>query len=281
MKTFAYVVIFLMVYCLPAFKPVTALPGKEGPVKKDELGATVDVDQHIKVLELRNYLLRAGRRDEFIHYFEETLIQPQEMMGVNILGQYRVKGAEDHFFWMRGFKDMTTRNRFLNDFYYGSFWKQHKALPNSLLLNNDNVYLLKPLHVDSSSENADGFNVTWFTQQKGIAVIDFYISNTKLDKLIPFIKTKYVSILTGSGITNNSFWVSESTANDFPALPVFQDKNLLVQISFYKDEAAYQAKIKIVDSKMSEAMKTDMADLVTTKNTLIIYPTRRSSASSK
>ncbi len=45
--------------------------------------------------------------------------------------------------------------------------------------------------------------------------------------------------------------------------PVFQDKNLLVQISFYKDESEYQAKLKAIDSKMNDELKTEMADRVT------------------
>jgi hypothetical protein len=59
-------------------------------------------------------------------------------------------------------------------------------------------------------------------------------------------------------------------------LPVFQDKNLLVQITFYKNESEYKAKIKDVESKMNDELKSEMADLVTIKNTLIVHPTEKS-----
>jgi len=233
--------------------------------------------QNTKVLELRNYLIKPGHRDEFIDYFEENFIQSQNELGASILGQYRVKGAGDNFFWIRGFKDMPSRYKFLNDFYYGPFWKSHRALPNSLLLNNDNVYLLRPLDLqDSVDHPAFGFNTNWFGKEKGIAVVDFYISNTKLDKLVEFVKKKYVSILATSGINTTSFWISETAPNDFTALPVFQDKNLLVQISFYKNELEYQTKMEAVNTVMSDEQKINMADLVTIKNTLIIYPTDKS-----
>ena len=78
--------------------------------------------------------------------------------------------------------------------------------------------------------------------------------------------------MNAAGIRDKSFWISETTANDFIPLPVFQDKNLLVQISFYKDEITYQNKMKLISSGMTEEQKAEMADLVTLKNTLIVYP---------
>lgn len=234
-------------------------------------------NQNIKVIELRNYLVRHGRRDEFINLFEENFVESQNILGGYILGQYRVKGADDNFFWIRGFRDMTARYKYLNDFYFGSpVWKRHKAEANSLLLNNDNVYLLQPLDLDGSTNAEFTFNTNWFGQAKGVAVVDFYISNTKRDKLIEFVKKKYAAILEVSKIKNASFWTSETTANDFTGLPVFQDKNLLVQITFYKNESEYQSKMKNADAKMNDELKTEWADLVTIKNTLIIYPTEKS-----
>ncbi len=238
----------------------------------------LNANQNIKVLELRNYLVRHGRRDEFINLFEENFVQSQSILGGYILGQYRVKGADDNFFWIRGFRDMPARYKFLNDFYFGSpSWKQHKSEANSMLLNNDNVYLLQPLDLkDSSNDVASSFNTDWFGREKGVAVVDFYVSNTKREKLIDLVKKKYAAILDASKIENASFWTSETMPNDFPGLPVFQDKNLLVQIAFYKNESEYQSKMKDADAKMNDELRSEWADLVTIKNTVVIYPTEKS-----
>ena len=107
-------------------------------------------------------------------------------------------------------------------------------------------------------------------------MVDFFISNTKLNKLIPFVKNHYAEILSNAGVENTSFWVSETTSNDFTDLPVFQDKNLLVQITFYKDELEHQTQMKVVNSKINDEQKADLADLVTLKNRLIVYPTEKS-----
>jgi hypothetical protein len=238
----------------------------------------LNANQNIRVIELRNYVLKPGRRDEFIQLFEDNFTRSQNILGGYTLGQYRVKEAADHFFWIRGFKDMAARKKFLNDFYYGSpAWKQHKSEANSMLLNNDNVHLLKPLNLkDTPGAGEFSFSSDWFGQEKGIAVVDFYTSNTKLEKLIQFVKQKYSAILGTAKITNTSFWTSEMTPNDFPGLPVFQDKNLLFQITFYKNESEYQTKMRDVASRMDEELQSEMADLVTIKTTLIIYPTEKS-----
>lgn len=242
------------------------------------LKRNLNEDQNISVIELRNYVIKPQRLDEFIELFEENFTQSQNILGGYTLGQYRVKGADDHFFWIRGFKDMPARVKFLNDFYRGSpAWKLHKSEANSMLVNNDNVYLLKPLNLkDGLSGSEAGFNSNWFGQEKGVAVVDFYISNTKLEKLVAFVKREYAAILKSSHIEATSFWTSEMTPNDFPALPVFQDRNLLVQITFYQNESEYQTRMKDVASRMSDELKSEMADLVTIKNSLVIYPTKGS-----
>ncbi|MEO8574149.1 MAG: hypothetical protein ABI481_09280, partial [Pyrinomonadaceae bacterium] len=241
------------------------------PIATEDLNA----DKNIKVIELRNFLVRRGRRDEFIDLFEENFTRSQNVLGGYTLDQYRVKGGDDNFFWIRGFTDMSARNKFLNDFYYHSpSWKLHKAEANSMLLNNDNVHLLRPLFLRPRAENADMvFDSSWFGRDKGVAVVDFYTSNTKLEKLIEFVRNKYFALFSIAKAANTSFWVSETTPNEFPGLPVFQDKNLLVQITFYKNELEYQSETKTEDSKMNGELSTKMHDLVTIKNTLILYPT--------
>ena len=107
-------------------------------------------------------------------------------------------------------------------------------------------------------------------------MVDFYTSNTKREKLIECVKKKYAAILKASKIENASFWISETTPNDFTGLPVFQDKNLMVQITFYKNESEYQNKLKEADSKMNDELKSEWADLVTIKNTLVIFATEKS-----
>ena len=225
--------------------------------------------QNIKVLELRNYILKPGKRDDFISYFEKHFITSQNILGGFVLGQFRIRDADNRFLWFRGFTDMSSRSVYLPEFYRKSLvWQKYKAGANALIADNDDVHLLKPL-------NDSGINTNSFAKHKGIVVIDYYTANEgQLDELISLYKTKYTFYLQTIGISNSSLWVSETIPNDYPSLPVIQDKNLLVVITFYKDEVDYQSKLKLADRNTE--VEGELKKLVKSKETLINYPTEKS-----
>jgi len=78
------------------------------------------------VVELRQYTLAAGRRDELIDLFEAEFMEPQEACGIRILGTFRDLGDAQRFVWIRSFPDMVARAKSLADFYGGSAWRRHR-----------------------------------------------------------------------------------------------------------------------------------------------------------
>jgi hypothetical protein len=228
----------------------------------------------IGLLELRNYIIHPGMREPFIDYFEHQLIIPQVSMGGYPLGQYRVKNEDDHFFWIRGFTDMASRGKFLREFYLGPEWKKHKGTANPMLANNDNVHLLKPLQ-HSDNKLIPGLPVSPEVLHTGkhFLVIDYYIANTRLPALLELFATSYLSFRKEVGLPDCMLWVSELAENDFPALPVFQDKNLLVTITRYNDEQEYLSAQKRLDEALPTAMRNQLRDIITTQQTLLLYPT--------
>lgn len=231
-------------------------------------------DQPIRVLELRNYVLKPGQRDKFISYFEANFVDSQNALGGYILGQFTVKDADDNFFWIRGFNDMASRSRYLPEFYRGAFWKERRNYVNGMLVNNDNVYLLKPLSLSEGSPDA-AVNSDEFGGKKGLLVVDYYVANTRLNELIEFFKSKYLPFLKSNDISTTA-WVSELSENDFPWLPVFQDKNLLVTITPFKDEAEYRLKSKQINAAPNQKILTELREIVTTKTTVVLHPTKNS-----
>ncbi|MQY13745.1 hypothetical protein SRB5_38970 [Streptomyces sp. RB5] len=99
----------------------------------------------MSVIELRQYTLRPGRRDELIDLFDREFVDPQEEAGMSVLGQFRDLDDPDRFVWLRGFPDMTTRHRALTTFYDGPVWAKHGPAANATMLDSDNVLLLRPL----------------------------------------------------------------------------------------------------------------------------------------
>ncbi len=228
-------------------------------------------DQKIKVLELRNYLLKPNKADEFASYFNKHFVKPMNELGGYTLGQFKIDGLSDRFLWLRGFTDMKTRIKFLNDFYIQSnVWKEFGPGANDMMINSDNVYLLRPLHSGKKDTEESGpVNSNVLQTGNDITVIDFYICNSTLYKVIDLFETSYLPFLKKLDIQNISLWISEMSENDFPRLPVFQDKNLLVAITSYQTEKEYRKKQREIDA-MPGTLKNPMLEIITTYNSLVL-----------
>ena len=231
----------------------------------------------IGVIELRNYVMKTGMRDQFIPFFEQHFVNSQDELHGYILGRYRVKNDDDHFCRIRGFENMRTRGVFLPAFYKGPVWRQYRNDANGMLANNDNVYLLHPLalHGDSLSPvTAVPHDIV--SPQKGITVVQFFVANTKLPHLLTLFSTDYLNQMRAAGFHRFSIWASELQTNDFPQLPVFQDKNLLVVFSFFNSELEYKESVRKLRSGLTQDQQSDFDDTITISNTWILYPTEKS-----
>ncbi|MFE0316920.1 NIPSNAP family protein, partial [Streptomyces albogriseolus] len=80
---------------------------------------------HPGVIELRQYTLRPGRRDELIELFDREFVETQEETGMVVLGQFLDLDDPNCFVWLRGFRDMTARHHALTAFYGGPVWAEH------------------------------------------------------------------------------------------------------------------------------------------------------------
>jgi len=69
-----------------------------------------------RIFELRNYLLKPGRRDELIALFEREFVESQEAAGLRVVATFRNLDDPDRFVWIRSFTDMQARKAALEAF---------------------------------------------------------------------------------------------------------------------------------------------------------------------
>src|SRR5260370_12904058 len=96
------------------------------------------------IVELRQYTLHPGKRDVLIDLLDREFIEPQEALGMRVIGQFRDVDFRDRFVWLRGFHDMPSRGQALQEFYGGPVWKAHREAANATMIDSDNVLLLRP-----------------------------------------------------------------------------------------------------------------------------------------
>src|SRR5690242_17717944 len=82
------------------------------------------------VLEVRQYKIFPGKREQMIEVFDGKLIEGQEQVGMRVLGQYRDLDDPNRFTWLREFPNFEMRAKALTDFYTGPVWKEHRGEAN-------------------------------------------------------------------------------------------------------------------------------------------------------
>lgn len=173
------------------------------------------------VFELRQYTLHPGRRDELIELFEREFIEPQEDLGINLIGLFRDAANPDRFVWIRGFADMEVRRKALETFYAGPTWKQHRDAANATMLDSDNVLLLRPVLGDAAATSA-AFRgpllaATYLFSSEPDAASFAQRAAGKLDEAVRRDGGAIVALLT-----------TEHSSNTFPQLPVRQGERAVV-----------------------------------------------------
>ena len=195
------------------------------------------------VVELRQYTLKPGMRDVLIDLFEQEFIETQEATGIVVIGQFRDMDNPDRFVWLRGFADMPTRARALQEFYGGPVWKAHREAANVTMIDSDNVLLLRPARLTSgfSLENAKRPppGSREILKRLVVATIYYLDASTEVD-FVDFFERTMKPVLREAGASILAYFITENHPNTFHALPVRENVNVFVWFSHFSDRGAYE-----------------------------------------
>ena len=232
------------------------------------------------VLELRQYTLHPGKRDELIVLFERAFIESQEALGISIVGQFRDLDNPDRFVWLRGFSDMPTRAGALNAFYSGPIWQAHRNAANATMMDSDNVLLLRPADGGSGFASPHTARPAFGAQavSTGMVVASIYYFDTDIDPgFIELFNTRVVPAVTEAGAQVLATWVTETAANTFPRLPVRERERVFVWFTRFDDVNAYaRYHVKLHSNPAWKPIQTLLESFVAREETLRLAPTPRS-----
>lgn len=192
------------------------------------------------VLELRQYKIVSGRRDEMIRVFERWFVESQEAEGMRLVGQFRDRDDPNRFTWIRGFPDMAARERSLNAFYFGPVWMAHRDEANPLLLDNDNVLLLKPLAPRLALAEPDTPAPNGELPASLIVATVLYLWKDPAEGFGGVFANRIAPKLEAAGLPVLGAYTAETSENTFPRLPVRQHEKVLVWFTRVGDEAIWR-----------------------------------------
>lgn len=211
-----------------------------------------------RIVELRQYTLKPGQRDRLIALFEREFVESQEAAGIELIGTFRDLDDPDRFVWMRGFPDMESRARLLAAFYGGPIWKAHREAANATMADSDNVLLLRPAWDGSGILGERHVPAPAGIVTVTICPVDLAATQAMVDR---FRRALTRPAATGSRVAG--VFVTESSPNTFPALPVREGENVFLWISR-------------VDGQTEPSLPAGTENLVTPSQILHLSPTSRS-----
>jgi quinol monooxygenase YgiN len=193
------------------------------------------------VVELRQYTLHPGHRDALIELFERELLEPQEAVGMTVVGQFRDRDDPDRFIWIRGFQDMEARAAALAAFYEGPVWASHREAANATMVDSDDVLLLRP------TEDGAGFRLpdpgeapvgTGSGDGLVVATVCHLAAPADANLIAGFVNLLR-PVLTEHGGPVLASFVTEHAPNTYPRLPVREGTQVLVWFAAFSDVASY------------------------------------------
>jgi hypothetical protein len=183
------------------------------------------------IVELRQYLLRRGRRDELIELFDRELVESQEAAGIRVIGQFRDVDRINHFVWMRGFPDHGARQKALASFYGGPVWRRHGRAAAATMIDSEDVHQLTAI-----SEPDDQLGIRFSSDRDrsgsrgGILIVVAHRRSEQTTDQDDLIREHLVPIVEEGGVRTVGMYTTDPAANPYPALPV-RPSNVLVWIA--------------------------------------------------
>src|SRR5215813_2607157 len=229
-----------------------------------------------QVIEFRRYTIKDGEREHFAEYFESYFPEAFQQMGAVVFGQFLERKNPVGFIWMRGFKNTDARAIINAGFYYGPLWREHSSTMNSLMVDSDNVLLLRPLTSERRVPVLPA--VDPIKEEKGaqgvlVAQI-FAVKPNSVDAFAQQAEATFASY-RAAGAREAGVLVTLDVPNNFPQLPVRTDGPYLVWLGIVKDNQTLDSSFTpLVERSLQSFSATGL--LRNAPELLMLDPTRRS-----
>jgi quinol monooxygenase YgiN len=227
------------------------------------------------VIELRQYTLKPGRRDELIDFFEREFVETQEQYGIRVLGQFRDRGRPDHFVWLRGFETLAARAASLAQFYTGPAWQEFRGRANDTMLDSDDVLLLKPVAGYAGiPQLAERPAIGGPLRASSVVLATIHLLASPVnDEFRTAFRDLVAPASTRAGAAPAAAFETEYSPNNFPRLPIRTGVHAFVWFATFPDDAALRA---YRDSPALDALDALDRFLASPRQELVLEPTPRS-----
>ena len=192
---------------------------------------------NFQVLEFRRYTIKEGEREHFAQYFDAYFPEALQQLGTIVAGDFFERKNSSGFTWIRGFHTLEDRAVVNAQFYAGSVWKEHKKTMNDLIVDSDNVMLLRPLSPERGIPILPAVDaIVEANGVQGIVVAQIFA--VKADSVEAFAKAAEPTFASyrAAGVREAGVLVTLDVPNNYPQLPIRTDGPFLVWLGVLKDK---------------------------------------------
>jgi len=192
---------------------------------------------NFQVLEFRRYTIKEGEREHFAQYFDAYFPEALQQLGTIVAGDFFERKNSSGFTWIRGFHTLEDRAVVNAQFYAGSVWKEHKKTMNDLIVDSDNVMLLRPLSPERGIPILPSIDpIVEANGVQGIVVAQIFA--VKADSVEAFAKAAEPTFASyrAAGVREAGVLVTLDVPNNYPQLPIRTDGPFLVWLGVLKDK---------------------------------------------
>jgi hypothetical protein len=228
-----------------------------------------------QVIEFRRYTIKEGEREHFAEYFD-YFPEAFQQMGAIVFGEFFERKNPVGFTWMRGFKNTDARAIINSSFYYGPLWKEHASTMNNLMVDSNNVLLLRPLTTERGVTVLPA--VDPIKERKGAqGVVVAQIFAVKPNSLDDFARQAEETFVTyrAAGAREAGVLVTLDVPNNFPQLPVRTDGPYLVWLGIVKDNKTFETQFASLAERSTQTLSATGL-LRSAPELVILDPTHRS-----
>ncbi|MEP6730095.1 MAG: NIPSNAP family protein [bacterium] len=200
------------------------------------------------VIELRKYAMQPGARDTLIEIFEREFVTGQEAVGMEVIAQFRDLDEPDVFTWLRGFRDMKSRDEALTAFYSGPVWLSNRSAANETLIDSDNVYLLRPARAGSGFVHTGCTHRTAVTPRELVVATIYTLSAPASTWFTSLFERTIAPLLTEHDARPIAMLETEPSVNSYPRLPVREGEHVFVWFAQFDDADAYDRHLATLDA---------------------------------
>lgn len=237
---------------------------------------TMTTSNDYTVIELRRYTIKDGRAGDFARYFETWFPEAFQQLGALALGQFTEPDAPDKFTWLRAFRSMDARAVANASFYYGPVWKEHRNQLNDLMVDSDDVLLLRPLDAARSVPALAAVDLLREPGgAQGIVVAQVFPVEPRALPQFERASAAAFGRYREAGAREAGLLVTLDAPNNFPQLPVRTDGPFIVWLGVFDSIDTVRTRLHPLAGQAAAQLK-DAGLLRGQPMLLVLEPTPRS-----